>query len=156
MDSIITDKIVDKKITNLVDFINSLKGVETLGSCQGHDNGGQTGEWVFPYIKFKCLDNRSLGLLASIEYIYSDLRKIYGYLSEEELSKIYQPKLKGIWTIEVLPNIDYHLPDNDGEYAVFVLKVHIDSFGKPSEVYPDFDKILHWYKTQLNSSLNGS
>ena len=42
MDSIITDKIVDKKITNLVDFINSLKGIETLGSCQGHDNGGQT------------------------------------------------------------------------------------------------------------------
>ena len=73
MDSIITDKIVDKKITNLVDFINSLKGVETLGSCQGHDNGGQTGEWVFPYIKFKCLDNRSLGLLASIEYIYLSL-----------------------------------------------------------------------------------
>ena len=84
-------KIIDKKIKNLVDFINSLKGIETLGSCQGHDNGGQTGEWVFPYIKFKCLDNRSLGLLASIEYIYSDLRNLYGDLSEEELSKIYQP-----------------------------------------------------------------
>ena len=78
------------------------------------------------------------------------------YADEEALSKIYQPKLKGIWTIEVLPNIDYHLADNDGEYAVFVLKAHIDSFEKPSEVYPDFDKILHWYKTQLNSSLNGN
>ena len=97
-----------------------------------------------------------MGLLASIEYIYSDLRSLYGDLSEEELSKIYQPKLKGIWTIEVMPNIDYHLSGNDGEYAVFVLKAHIDSFGKPSEVYPDFDKILHWYKTQLSSSLNGN
>ena len=87
MNSIIIDKNVDVKIKPLVDFINSLKGVETLGSCQGHDNGGQTGEWVFPYIKFKCLDNRSLGLLASIEYIYSDLRKLYSDLIEEELSK---------------------------------------------------------------------
>ena len=156
MKRMIADKIIDYKIESLVEFINSLKGVETLGSCQGHDNGGQTGEWVFPYIKFKCLDNQSLGLLASIEYIYSDLRKLYGDISEEELSKIYQPKLKGIWTIEVLPNIDYHLPGNNGEYAVFVLKAHIDSFGKPSEVYPDFDKILLWYKTQLNSSLNGN
>ena len=109
MKRIIADKIIDYKIESLVEFINSLKGVETLGSCQGHDKGGQTGEWVYPYIKFKCLDNRSLGLLASIEYIYSDLRKLYGDVSEEELFKIYQPKLKGIWTIEVLPNIDYHL-----------------------------------------------
>ena len=154
MDSIIADKTIDIKIKPLIDFLNSLNGVSTLGSCQGHDYGGQTGEWVFPYIKFKCLDNRSLGLLASIEYIYSDLRKLYGDISEEELSKIYQPKLKGIWTIEVLPNIDYHLPGNDGEYAVFVLKAHMDSFEKPSEVYPDFDKILDWYKRQLNSSLN--
>ena len=154
MERIIADKFIDYKIESLVEFINSLKGVETLGSCQGHDNGGQTGEWVYPYIKFKCLDNRSLGLLASIEYIYSDLRKLYGDVSEEELLKIHQPKLKGIWTIEVLPNIDYHLPGNDGEYAVFVLKAHMDSFEKPSEVYPDFDKILDWYKRQLNSSLN--
>ena len=95
MDSIIADKTIDIKIKPLIDFLNSLNGVSTLGSCQGHDNGGQTGEWVFPYIKFKCLDNRSLGLLASIEYIYSDLRKLYGDISEEELSKIYQPKLKG-------------------------------------------------------------
>tara|TARA_B100000579_G_C22466411_1_gene681371 strand:- start:118 stop:588 length:471 start_codon:yes stop_codon:yes gene_type:complete len=154
MERIIADKIIDYKIESLVEFINSLKGVETLGSCQGHDNGGQTGEWVYPYIKFKCLNDRSLGLLASIEYIYSDLRKLYGDVSEEELLKIYQPKLKGIWTIEVLPNIDYHLPGNDGEYAVFVLKAHMDSFEKPSEVYPDFDKILDWYKRQLISSLN--
>jgi len=156
MKSIVADKIVDIKIKPLVDFINSFKGVVTLGSCQGHDNGGQTGEWVYPYIKFKCLDNRSLGLLASIEYIYSDLRKLYRDLSEPELSKIYQPKLKGIWTIEVLPNIDYHLRGYNGDYAVFVLKAHMDSFKKPSELYPDFDKILHWYKAQLNSSLNGN
>ena len=40
--------------------------------------------------------------------------------------------------------------------GIRAIRSHIDSFGKPSEVYPDFDKILHWYKTQLSSSLNGN
>ena len=40
--------------------------------------------------------------------------------------------------------------------GIRAISSHIDSFGKPSEVYPDFDKILHWYKPQLNSSLNGN
>ena len=90
----------------------------------------------------------------SIEYLYSDLKKLYGDLNEVHLSKIYQPRLNGIWTIEVLPNIDYHMKSNNGEYAVFVLKAHIDSFEKPSDIYPDFDKILRWYKMQLNPSIN--
>ena len=154
MKNTITNKTVDIKIKPLIDFINSLEGIETLGSCQGHDNGGQTGEWIFPYIKFKCFSNRSLGLLASIEYLYSDLKRRYGNLNEEHLSKIYQPRLNGIWTIEVLPNTDYHMKSNNGEYAVFVLKAHIDSFEKPSDIYPDFDKILRWYKMLLNPSIN--
>ena len=145
---------LDKEIIPLVDFFNSLKGIKTLGSCQGHDDGGETGKWVYPYIKFKCASNRSLGLLATIDYSYSDLSSMYN-LSQSELSEVYQPDLKAIWTIEVIPNNNYGLSGYvaQDEYALYVLKAHSDSFGKPSEVYPDFSKILDWYKTYLNSSV---
>ena len=73
-------------------------------------------------------------------------------MDEVELSSIYQPSLKAIWTIEVVPNNDYNLTEKvRGEYALYVLKAHSDSFLKPSEVYPDFITILNWYKTQINS-----
>lgn len=143
---------VDKEIKPLVIFLNTLKGVKTFGSCQGHNSGGKTGEWLYPYIKFKCTSNRSLGLLASIEYIYADLNSLYT-LNEVESSVIYQPSLNAIWTLEVVPNNDYNLTEKvrKGEYALYVLKAHSDSFLKPSEVYPDFITILNWYKTQINS-----
>jgi len=143
---------VDKEIKPLVSFLNTLKGVKTFGSCQGHDSGGKTGEWLYPYIKFKCTSNRSLGLLASIEYIYADLNSLYE-LNDVESSGIYQPSLNAIWTVEVVPNNDYNLAEKvkEGEYALYVLKAHSDSFIKPSGVYSDFIKILDWYKTQINS-----
>ena len=143
---------IDKEIQPLVRFFNTLVGIETFGSCQGHDSGGNTGEWLYPYIKFKCTSNRSLGLLASIEYIYADLSSLYD-LNDLELSGIYQPSLNAIWALEVVPNNDYSLSEKvkDGEYALYVLKAHSDSFVKPSEVYSDFIKILDWYKTQINS-----
>ena len=143
---------VDKDIKPLVSFLNTLKGVETFGSCQGHDSGGKTGEWLYPYIKFKCTSNRTLGLLASIEYIYANLNSLYE-LNDFELSGIYQPSLNAIWTIEVVPNNDYNFSEKvkQGEYALYVLKANSDSFAKPSEVYSDFVKILDWYKTQINS-----
>ena len=142
----------DKEIKPLVIFLNTLKGVKTFGSCQGHDNGGKTGEWLYPYIKFKCTSNRSLGLLASIEYIYADLNSLYE-LNDFESSDIYQPSLDAIWTVEVVPNNDYNLAEKvkEGEYALYVLKAHSDSFIKPSGVYSDFIKILDWYKMQINS-----
>jgi len=145
---------IDKQIIPLVEFFNTLDGINTIGSCQGHDDGGKTGEWVYPYIKFKSASNHSLGLLASIEYIYADLNILYN-LSEIELNNIYQPNLNAIWTIEVVPNHDYsasHNVEND-EYVFYVLKAHSDSFIKPSEVYPDFNKILDWYKAQVKSSV---
>ena len=147
---------LDKQIIPLVEFFNSLDGVSTIGSCQGHDDGGETGKWVYPYIKFKSMSNRSLGLLASIEYVYADLTIMYN-LSEIELNNIYQPKLNAIWTIEVVPNRDYSVSSNveNDEYAFYVLKAHSDSFTKPSEVYPDFNKILDWYKAQVNSVVKG-
>ena len=134
---------LDKRIIPLVEFFNTLDGINTIGSCQGHDDGGETGKWVYPYIKFKSMSNHSLGLLASIEYIYADLNILYN-LSEIELDNIYRPKLNAIWTIEVVPNRDYSASQNveKDEYALYVLKAHSDSFKRPSEVYPDFSKIL--------------
>ena len=146
---------IDKQIIPLVEFFNTLDGINTIGSCQGHDDGGETGKWVYPYIKFKSMSNHSLGLLASIEYIYADLNILYN-LSEIELDNIYRPKLNAIWTIEVVPNRDYSASQNveKDEYALYVLKAHSDSFKRPSEVYPDFSKILEWYKAQIKSSVN--
>ena len=146
---------LDKQIIPLVEFFNTLEGINTIGSCQGHDDGGETGKWVYPYIKFKSMSNHSLGLLASIEYIYADLNILYN-LSEIELDNIYRPKLNAIWTIEVVPNRDYSASQNveKDEYALYVLKAHSDSFKRPSEVYPDFSKILEWYKAQIKSSVN--
>ena len=145
---------IDKQIIPLVEFFNTLDGINTIGSCQGHDDGGETGKWVYPYIKFKSISNHSLGLLASIEYIYADLNILYN-LSEIELDNIYRPKLNAIWTIEVVPNRDYSASQNldKDEYALYVLKAHSDSFKRPSEVYPDFSKILEWYKAQIKSSV---
>ena len=146
---------IDKQIIPLVEFFNTLDGINTIGSCQGHDDGGETGKWVYPYIKFKSMSNHSLGLLASIEYIYADLNILYN-LSEIELDNIYRPKLNAIWTIEVVPNRDYSASQNveKDEYALYVLKAHSDSFKRTSEVYPDFSKILEWYKAQIKSSVN--
>ena len=146
---------IDKQIIPLVEFFNTLDGINTIGSCQGHDDGGETGKWVYPYIKFKAMSNHSLGLLASIEYIYADLNILYN-LSEIELDNIYRPKLNAVWTIEVVPNRDYSASQNveKDEYALYVLKAHSDSFKRPSEVYPDFSKILEWYKAQIKSSVN--
>ena len=63
-----------------------------------------------------------------------------------------------IWTIEVVPNRDYSVSSNveNDEYVFYVLKAHSDSFTKPSEVYQDFNKILDWYKTQINSFIGNN
>ena len=146
---------LDIEIKPLVDFFNTLDGINTCGSCQGHDDGGETGAWLYPYIKFKCTNNISLGLLATIEYLYADLAKLYD-LPEPELKNIYQPSLNAIWTIEVVPNYDYNLFKNikQDEFALYVLKANSDSFTKPSKIYPDFRIILEWYKSHNNSSNN--
>ena len=66
---------IDSEIKDLVLFINSLDGITTIGSCQGHDDDGPLGNFSHPYIKFKCSSNRSLGLLASVSDIYYDWDK---------------------------------------------------------------------------------
>ena len=43
---------IDTKIEPLVKFLNQLDGVFTIGSCQGHDDGGGSGEWVYPCLLY--------------------------------------------------------------------------------------------------------
>ena len=66
---------IDTKIEPLVKFLNQLDGVITIGSCQGHDDGAGSGEWVYPYIKFKCTNNMTLGFLASLEDAYKSINE---------------------------------------------------------------------------------
>lgn len=144
---------IDREVNTLVDFFNTLDGVETFGSCQGHDDGGESGSWFHPYIKFKCASNRSLGLIASIEHLYADLTKLYD-LPDPEAKNIYQPRLKAVWTIEVVPNNDHDLYENikQDEFALYVLKANSDSFKKPSDIYTDFKVILEWYQSNRKTN----
>ena len=140
---------IDSEILDLVNFIDGLEGVKTFGSCQGHNDGGPEGKWFVPYIKFKCTDNRTLALLASIEYLYSDLTSAYN-ISKKEANEVYQPMLNALWTIEVVTNYDHGSKDVSppGEYALYVLNANSESYKKPSDVYPDFQIMLDWYKSQ--------
>ena len=139
---------IDKKIAPLVDFLNQLDGINTIGSCQGHDNGGQSGDWIYPYIKFKCTNNRTLGFLASLEDAY---KSIYEQAKSKyfDSSLAYEPDLDGNWCIEVTNNIDFNDNQIDDEYAMYVLRADLNSFDKPSDIYGDFNEILNWYKYQL-------
>ncbi len=46
---------VDKSIVDLVDYLNSLKGVQTHFSCEGHKN-----DWDSSYVSFECGDIKKL------------------------------------------------------------------------------------------------
>ena len=143
---------VDKEIRLLVEFINSLDGITTIGSCQGHDDGAGGGEWLYPYIKFKCTNNRSLGLIAGIENAYANLDGLQK-LNDFDPGQLYQPELKALWTTEVVSNADYNSADKsqNDEYALFVLRADSNSYNKPSEIYQDFSMITKWYEMQMIS-----
>ena len=147
--------ILDPKIKPLVDYFNSLSGIETFGSCQGHNDGGVEKRWFYPYIKFKCTNNRSLGLLATIEYIFSDIGSVFNITKEEE-KKVLRYKLNAFWSIEVVANNDHRKENglDPNEYALYVLKADSGSFNKPSEIYDDFALILNWYRLQESKFIN--
>lgn len=139
---------IDTKIEPLVKFLNQLDGVFTIGSCQGHDDGGGSGEWVYPYIKFKCINNRTLGFLASLEDAYKSINE-QAELKYFNSSLAFEPDLNGDWCIEVVKNIDFNDENIENEYAMYVLRAGLHSFNKPSEIYGDFKEILNWYKYQF-------
>ena len=139
---------IDTQIQPLVEFLNHLDGVITIGSCQGHDDGGDLGEWVYPYIKFKCINNRTLGLLASLEDAYKSINQ-QAESKYFDSSLAFEPDLNGNWCIEVVNNIDFNDGNIEGEYAMYVLRADLNSFDKPSDIYGDFNEILNWYKYQL-------
>ena len=139
---------IDTKIEPLVKFLNQLDGVITIGSCQGHDDGGESGEWVYPYIKFKCINNRTLGFLASLEDAYKSINE-QAELKYFNSSLAFEPDLNGDWCIEVVKNIDFNDDNIEDEYAMYVLRADLNSFDKPSKIYSDFEEILSWYKYQF-------
>ena len=98
---------IDTKIEPLVEFLNQLDGIITIGSCQGHDNGGDSGEWVYPYIKFKCTNNQTLGFLASLEYAYKSIDE-QAESKYFDSSLAFEPYLIGDWCIEVVTNVDFN------------------------------------------------
>ena len=98
---------IDTKIEPLVKFLNQLDGVITIGSCQGHDDGGGSGEWVYPYVKFKCTNNRTLGFLAFLEDAYKSMNE-QAKLKYFNSSLAFEPDLNGDWCIEVVKNIDFN------------------------------------------------
>ena len=139
---------IDTKIEPLVDFLNQLDGIITIGSCQGHDNGGDSGEWVYPYIKFKCTNNQTLGFLASLEDAYKSINQ-QAESKYFDSALAFEPDLSGDWCIEVVKNIDFNDENIEDEYAMYVLRADFRSFDKPSEIYGDFKEILNWYKYQF-------
>ena len=139
---------IDIEIKPLVEFLNQLDGIYTIGSCQGHDYGGNSGEWVYPYIKFKCTNNRTLGFLASLEDAYKSINE-QAESKYFDSSLAFEPDLNGDWCIEVVKNIDFNDENIDDEYAMYVLRADLNSFDKPSEIYGDFKEILSWYKYQF-------
>ena len=139
---------IDTKIKPLVEFLNQLDGIITIGSCQGHDNGGDSGEWVYPYIKFKCTNNQTLGFLASLEDAYKSINQ-QAESKYFDSALAFEPDLSGDWCIEVVKNIDFNDENIKDEYAMYVLRAGLHSFNKPSEIYDDFKKILSWYKYQF-------
>ena len=139
---------IDRKIEPLVDFLNQLDGIITIGSCQGHDDGGKSGKWFYPYIKFKCTNNQTLGFLASIEDAYKSINQ-QAESKYFDSSLAFEPALNGDWCIEVVKNIDFNIDNIEDEYAMYVLRADLNSFDKPSEIYGDFEEILSWYKYQF-------
>ena len=139
---------IDTKIEPLVEFLNQLDGIITIGSCQGHDNGGDSGEWVYPYIKFKCTNNQTLGFLASLEDAYKSINQ-QAESKYFDSALAFEPDLSGDWCIEVVKNIDFNDENIKDEYAMYVLRADLRSFDKPSEIYGDFKEILNWYKYQF-------
>lgn len=138
---------LDREIRELVEFMNSLDGITTIGSCCGHNDGGNTGNFTDAYITFRCKNDRMLGLLASLSFAYEDTEDC-----REEYKKI-QPKLEAYWRISVLDCDDSEFsPEEldekptDWYYVSYSLSPDINSYEKPTDIYCDFKEILEYYK----------
>ena len=139
---------IDKEIKQLVNFINDLDGITTIGSCQGHDDGGSSTDWFYPYIKFKCTNNHTLAVLATIEHAYLSLDE-QAKLSSFDSSLAFEPVLSASWSIEVVSHFEFNQLKKPSEFAMYILRPESDSYEKSSHIYSDFEQILKWYKYQV-------
>lgn len=138
---------LDTKIKELVFFLNTPPTVKTIGSCQGHDDGGETGTYDIPYISFTCIDRRVLGFLASLRFAYENPSELLPKYRKN------QPRLHADWCIYVIMGEDPEYSseelkaDNRHEdYVFYVLQPDRYSYDKPSDIYGDFSEILKYYQ----------
>jgi len=133
---------IDKKIKELVEFLNTLPDLKTIGSCQGHDDGGHTGNFDSPYIKFRCHNQKTLGFIASIKRAYENTED---WIEEYKKRK---PKLIGLWdvSLEEANDSECIIDLSKDDYVTYLIEPFYSSFDKPSDLYNDFKEILKWYK----------
>jgi len=136
---------IDEEIKDIVEFLNSLKGVRTIGSCAGHNNDET---FDSPYITFRCSDERILGMLASVfDMAYSPEEEVEEWVEEY---KQYKPELIGDWHIAVIVANDSEckpteIDANDG-YFSYCLSCHPLSYDNPSDISPDYEEMLNYWK----------
>lgn len=139
---------IDEKIKPLVDFLNTITGVKTTLSCQGHNNdkNGNTN----PYITFVCTNVKSLNIIAKVDGC--------GYTDIEDYGRddIPQPQINGSWRVCIIGiddnvDLDEIIEEDDldikpDELVLYRLYPDKDSYDKPSDLYDDFDGILKYLK----------
>lgn len=132
--------VIDEKIKPLYDFLNSLDGVETIGSCQGHSDNEDFSD---PYITFTCDNSRSLGLIAGVVESANEIEIVKN--RDEEPEDIFvdwfienAPKTNGDWSVVVLSADDATLPpDQVNHYVFYCLSPHPFSYDKVEEIWED-------------------
>jgi hypothetical protein len=129
---------IDRKIRPLVDLLNSLPGVRTTGSCQGHIRNGHLLE---PSVSFVCTDERVLGMLTSIlEGHWPTL----GGRGDSSWFWEHAPALKVPWEVLALPGDDPFIqPETDVRYVFYCLHPQRGTYRRPSETWNDIVKIVH-------------
>lgn len=141
------DNEIDDEIKEVVKFFNSLDGIRTIGSCQGHDDNK-----IFdsPYITFRCLNERNLGMLVSLfEMAYANEEEVKDWFDEY---KEHKPNLIGDWYISIITSNDSEceLERDDDSYFLYCLALAECSNNEPSELYKDYDEMLKYWKWKYN------
>jgi len=142
---------IDEKIRPLYTFLNSLPGIRTIGSCQGHPDSEN---FKNAYITFLCSDLRTLGMLASFSVAYDDPNEII----ESRRDEI--PHLNALWIIGVLEADDSECDPEElnvgGYYVSYCLSPDSLTYANHNAVYDDIEELVKYYETKLKRVQYGS